>query len=96
MFTRPTFQLITPAELIHPDIDERSVMTYLSQFPAAKPAPAKPTKAHAYMSRVDEKPLRGQPTEFEVHLTTDGYKPKVNEKFTLTNVIFAAMNCICS
>ncbi|PAV82322.1 hypothetical protein WR25_16759 [Diploscapter pachys] len=69
--------LITPAELIHPDIDERSVMTYLSQFPAAKSAPAKPTKAHAYMSRVDEKPLRGQPTEFEVHLTTDGYKPKM-------------------
>lgn len=31
-------QLITPEELINPNIDEKSVMTYLAQFPQAKRA----------------------------------------------------------
>lgn len=33
------FQLITPEELINPAVDEKSVMTYLAQFPGAKYTP---------------------------------------------------------
>lgn len=33
------FQLIEPEELISPAVDEKSVMTYLSQFPGAKYTP---------------------------------------------------------
>lgn len=38
------FQVITPEEIIHPDVDEHSVMTYLSQFPKAKLKPGAPLK----------------------------------------------------
>jgi len=31
-----TFQLIKPEEMINPNIDEQSMMTYLSQYPNAK------------------------------------------------------------
>lgn len=34
------FQLIEPEELISPIVDEKSVMTYLSQFPSAKYTPS--------------------------------------------------------
>nr|XP_035927598.1 filamin-B isoform X1 [Halichoerus grypus] len=37
-------QVITPEEIIHPDVDEHSVMTYLSQFPKAKLKPGAPLK----------------------------------------------------
>eukprot|EP00062_Callorhinchus_milii_P024180 gi/632983815/ref/XP_007908833.1/ PREDICTED: filamin-B [Callorhinchus milii] len=37
-------QVITPEEIIHPDVDEHSVMTYFSQFPKAKLKPGAPLK----------------------------------------------------
>uniref|UniRef100_A0A8C5F1J5 Filamin B n=1 Tax=Gopherus evgoodei TaxID=1825980 RepID=A0A8C5F1J5_9SAUR len=37
-------QVITPEEIIHPSVDEHSVMTYLSQFPKAKLKPGAPLK----------------------------------------------------
>ncbi|XP_061474310.1 filamin-B isoform X4 [Rhineura floridana] len=37
-------QVIAPEEIIHPDVDEHSVMTYLSQFPKAKLKPGAPLK----------------------------------------------------
>ncbi|MGH0123643.1 UNVERIFIED_CONTAM: hypothetical protein FKN15_012783 [Acipenser sinensis] len=37
-------QVITPEEIIDPDVDEQSVMTYLSQFPKAKLKPGAPLK----------------------------------------------------
>ncbi|MGH0144446.1 UNVERIFIED_CONTAM: hypothetical protein FKN15_002794, partial [Acipenser sinensis] len=37
-------QVITPEEIIDPDVDEHSVMTYLSQFPKAKLKPGAPLK----------------------------------------------------
>ncbi|XP_038628402.1 filamin-B isoform X2 [Tachyglossus aculeatus] len=37
-------QVITPEEIIHPNVDEHSVMTYLSQFPKAKLRPGAPLK----------------------------------------------------
>ncbi|XP_020655556.3 filamin-B isoform X1 [Pogona vitticeps] len=37
-------QVITPEEIIHPNVDEHSVMTYLSQFPKAKLKPGAPLK----------------------------------------------------
>lgn len=44
MFNCTVFQVITPEEIIHPDVDEHSVMTYLSQFPKAKLKPGAPLK----------------------------------------------------
>ncbi|XP_034027949.1 filamin-A isoform X3 [Thalassophryne amazonica] len=48
-------QVITPEEIVHPNVDEHSVMTYLSQFPKAKLKPGaplrpklNPKKARAY------------------------------------------------
>uniref|UniRef100_A0A8C2HTS7 Filamin C, gamma a (actin binding protein 280) n=1 Tax=Cyprinus carpio TaxID=7962 RepID=A0A8C2HTS7_CYPCA len=37
-------QVIAPEEIVDPDVDEHSVMTYLSQFPKAKLKPGSPLK----------------------------------------------------
>lgn len=49
------WQVITPEEIVDPNVDEHSVMTYLSQFPKAKLKPGaplrpklNPKKARAY------------------------------------------------
>lgn len=49
------YQVITPEEIVDPNVDEHSVMTYLSQFPKAKLKPGaplrpklNPKKARAY------------------------------------------------
>lgn len=34
--------MIAPEEIVDPDVDEHSVMTYLSQFPKAKLKPGAP------------------------------------------------------
>lgn len=51
----PLYQVITPEEIVDPNVDEHSVMTYLSQFPKAKLKPGaplrpklNPKKARAY------------------------------------------------
>ncbi|CAL2042238.1 unnamed protein product [Caenorhabditis brenneri] len=69
--------LIAPAEMIHPEIDEMSVMTYLSQFPATKPVVVKP-KVHATISNLDKTLLINNPREFDLKFSRDGYKPKVS------------------
>lgn len=38
------FKVIAPEEIVHPDVDEHSVMTYLSQFPKAKLKPGAPLR----------------------------------------------------
>lgn len=48
--------MIAPEEIVDPNVDEHSVMTYLSQFPKAKLKPGaplrsrqlQPTRARAY------------------------------------------------
>lgn len=45
--------LIAPSEMIHPEIDEMSIMTYLSQFPATKPVVVVKPKA-AVVTGLDE------------------------------------------
>ncbi|CAD6191974.1 unnamed protein product [Caenorhabditis auriculariae] len=82
--------LIAPAELIHPDIDEMSVMTYLSQFPAARPVVIK-TKVSAEYRNLDEHPLVGKPTEFQVKLSPEGYKPKLTLRDNEGNEVHSAM-----
>lgn len=37
-------QLINPEEMVNPNVDEQSVMTYLSQFPNAKVKPDAPLR----------------------------------------------------
>lgn len=37
--------MIAPEEIVHPDVDEHSVMTYLSQFPKAKLKPGAPLRS---------------------------------------------------
>lgn len=51
----PPPQVIAPEEIVDPNVDEHSVMTYLSQFPKAKLKPGaplrpklNPKKARAY------------------------------------------------
>ncbi|KAI1892164.1 hypothetical protein AGOR_G00130450 [Albula goreensis] len=46
-------QVITPAEIVDPNVDEHSVMTYLSQFPKAKLKPGAPLR-----SKLDPKKAR--------------------------------------
>ncbi|KAL3313873.1 hypothetical protein Ciccas_007524 [Cichlidogyrus casuarinus] len=45
-------KFITPEELINPDLDEKAVMTYLSQFPNAKIKPGAPLRPRANPARV--------------------------------------------
>jgi filamin len=52
--------LITPEELTNPSVDEKSVMTYLSQFPRAQP------QQLGQISELDRNPLIGIPTTFVV------------------------------
>lgn len=40
-----SFQVIAPEEIVDPNVDEHSVMTYLSQFPKAKLKPGAPLRA---------------------------------------------------
>lgn len=38
-------QVIAPEEIVDPNVDEHSVMTYLSQFPKAKLKPGAPVRS---------------------------------------------------
>uniref|UniRef100_A0A1I7TPR1 Calponin-homology (CH) domain-containing protein n=1 Tax=Caenorhabditis tropicalis TaxID=1561998 RepID=A0A1I7TPR1_9PELO len=69
--------LIAPAEMIHPEIDEMSVMTYLSQFPAVKPVPVKP-KIQATVFNLEKTLLINEAKEFDLKISREGYKPKVS------------------
>uniref|UniRef100_A0A915Q2T4 Calponin-homology (CH) domain-containing protein n=1 Tax=Setaria digitata TaxID=48799 RepID=A0A915Q2T4_9BILA len=67
--------LIAPEELISPAVDERSVMTYLSQFPGAKYTPG--------MGRfrdVDVMPVVGVDTKFTLQMRDSAIIPEVNIK----------------
>lgn len=39
------WQVIAPEEIVDPNVDEHSVMTYLSQFPKAKLKPGAPVRS---------------------------------------------------
>ena len=45
-------KLLTPEEIVNPNVDEQSVMTYLSQFPNAKVKENAPLRAKAVASKV--------------------------------------------
>ncbi|XP_018054598.1 PREDICTED: filamin-A isoform X10 [Atta colombica] len=45
-------QLIKPEEMVNPNIDEMSMMTYLSQYPSAKLKPGAPLRARTNPNRV--------------------------------------------
>ncbi|CAD5218153.1 unnamed protein product [Bursaphelenchus okinawaensis] len=57
-------RLIAPEELINPNVDEKSVMTFLSQFPRAQ---AK-TAPKGRISGVDAEPVVGRETHFTVEV----------------------------
>ncbi len=40
-----SIQVIAPEEIVDPNVDEHSVMTYLSQFPKAKLKPGAPLRS---------------------------------------------------
>ncbi|XP_007425313.1 filamin-B isoform X2 [Python bivittatus] len=73
-------QVITPEEIIHPDVDEHSVMTYLSQFPKAKLKPGaplkpklNPKKARAYGKGIEPQGnMVKQPANFTVDTISAG------------------------
>lgn len=46
-------KLLTPEEIVNPNVDEQSMMTYLSQFPSAKLKPGAPLR-----QKVNEKKVR--------------------------------------
>ncbi|VIO86121.1 Filamin/ABP280 repeat family protein [Brugia malayi] len=67
--------LIAPEELISPAVDERSVMTYLSQFPGAKYTPRM-----GRFHNIDVMPIVGVNTKF-TFLTSNAFMlPEVNIK----------------
>jgi hypothetical protein len=45
------FQLVKPEEMVNPNVDELSMMTYLSQYPNAKLQPNAPLRPKANPSR---------------------------------------------
>ena len=45
-------KLLTPEEIVNPNIDEQSVMTYLSQFPNAKLKPGAPLRKKTNVAKV--------------------------------------------
>ena len=47
-------KLLTPEEIINPNVDEQSMMTYLSQFPNAKVKEGAPFREKALASKVIE------------------------------------------
>ncbi|XP_075880927.1 filamin B a isoform X2 [Nelusetta ayraudi] len=73
-------QVITPEEIVHPNVDEQSVMTYLSQFPKGKLKPGaplkpklNPKKARAYGPGIERTGNRvRRPTKFTVDTFSAG------------------------
>jgi hypothetical protein len=45
------FQLVKPEEMVNPNVDELSMMTYLSQYPNAKLQPNAPLRPKANPNR---------------------------------------------
>ncbi|VDD87269.1 unnamed protein product [Enterobius vermicularis] len=66
------FKLITPEELINPAVDEKSVMTYLSQFPQAKYRPAL-----GYVEDLDLSPFISTVSKFTLRTNSGSTIPKV-------------------
>uniref|UniRef100_F1KPN0 Filamin-A n=1 Tax=Ascaris suum TaxID=6253 RepID=F1KPN0_ASCSU len=64
--------LITPEELINPAVDEKSVMTYLAQFPQAHYKPAL-----GRVADMDVSPIVGGSTTFTVHTLNAVVTPDV-------------------
>lgn len=46
-------QLIKPEEIVNPNVDEQSMMTYLSQYPNAKLKPGAPLRPRTNPNRYD-------------------------------------------
>ncbi|CAJ0587674.1 unnamed protein product, partial [Mesorhabditis spiculigera] len=94
--------LITPEELINPNVDEKSVMTYLAQFPqqlkerkkASLEAEVKPPLRKGKLQQVEPTVIAGRPAEFRVYMPTEEHRPKVSivdaeggdVHFTLTRI----------
>lgn len=65
-------KLITPEELINPNVDEKSVMTYLAQFPRGKPQPS------GRISNIDAHPIIvGIPFQFFVDVARLGLQTEI-------------------
>lgn len=88
-------QLITPEELIHPEIDEMSVMTYLSQFPAStvKPAPEDVSSqdlvipsVFARIENLEEHPIVNHGCDFEI-ICSEGFNPSVSIVFKKDDLV---------
>ncbi|XP_025994672.1 filamin-A isoform X4 [Solenopsis invicta] len=73
-------QLIKPEEMVNPNIDEMSMMTYLSQYPSAKLKPGAPLRARTNPNRVraygpgiePTGPIVGAPANFTVETFSAG------------------------
>ncbi|KAG5896019.1 hypothetical protein JTB14_007584 [Gonioctena quinquepunctata] len=73
-------QLITPEEIVNPNIDEQSMMTYLSQYPNAKIKPEAPLRPRTNVNKVrvygpgiePTGPLVGAPATFTVETFSAG------------------------
>ncbi|XP_063981261.1 filamin-A isoform X2 [Diachasmimorpha longicaudata] len=73
-------QLISPEEMVNPNVDELSMMTYLSQYPHAKLKPGapirprtNPNRVRAYGPGIEPKgPIVGAPANFTVETFSAG------------------------
>lgn len=73
-------QLITPDEMVNPNCDEQSMMTYLSQYPNCKLKPSAPLRPRTNSSKVrcygpgvePSGPVVGAPTHFTIETFSAG------------------------
>lgn len=73
-------QLITPDEMVNPNCDEQSMMTYLSQYPNCKLKPGAPLRPRTNSSKVrcygpgvePSGPVVGAPTHFTIETFSAG------------------------
>jgi len=62
-------KLLTPEELSNPAVDEKSVMTYLAQFPKAQPLKQQQQKSSSLsISGIDRHHIVGIPSNFFVEI----------------------------
>lgn len=66
-------QVIAPEEIVDSDVDEQSVMTYLSQFPKAKLKPGAPLKP-----KLNPKKARAYGPGTHMHAQTQTYSINKN------------------
>uniref|UniRef100_A0A914HC18 Calponin-homology (CH) domain-containing protein n=1 Tax=Globodera rostochiensis TaxID=31243 RepID=A0A914HC18_GLORO len=79
-------KLITPEELTNPNVDEKSVMTYLAQFPRAQPL------LLGLISGLDHHAIQHVPCRFRVELERTTLRPSMDILDPCANLLLPGTN----